>query len=505
MLLFAYQLSGILKLIVFRNRTGHMTSIQRLAKVKVRYLVLATLLLFFIVNYAAYALTIAYDLPEGDHWRWLRGGLIPFLEGDKNFWQFLTLEFLPFSHSHIPTLFEVWLNYHLFGLDYRVESWLGLAGMFAVFYFLCRQYWQNPGNDVPDAAKAAVIISFALVLLNMTNILSWTLVQFENLYLLGTIFYLALADKYFSTGQGKTALLWATLVIFFLGDAMGNAAILSVLGFVVFFSPRREYRLLLQIIVLLVVCTVFSLIFMKGVNPLDLLFNRENTPLASTGNGSGPGIVSYVLANLFDFCKTILMLLSEATNAPGVFRFYFNAWALARYMVGLGVAVFMAVAILSYFYYRKRLLNTALPMLMILFTLASMAGIILTRFQAFGLDIASATRYVRLFEIGLVGALWINSALLVKIFREWQLFWLTSLTAFVCGGILVIGFSMGSYYYWRFPGSVLKNREDIAAAFRQYAEDDSFPVGDFHARCMNHYCRDAIAFLKDNELSLFRH
>lgn len=460
--------------------------------------VLAGLLLAaIIVNYMLYAGTVAFDLPEGDHWRWLRNGLIPLVSGEKNFWQYITVEFVPLSHSHIPTLFEIWLNYHLFGLDYRLESWLGLAGMFATFALLCRLIWTRPGFALPAWAKVWLILVFAFLLLNQRNILSWTLVQFENLYLFAILAYLVYVDRTLAGSGSRARLLWATVAVFFLGDAVGFAAMLGVIAYLLVLMPRREGRLLLQMLAILIVGTIVSLILFRGINPLALL-NRG-------GAGSDePGIVTYVFTHALDFIKTVLMLLAQGLGGQQEFRFYGgDAWLVPRYITGFGIAVYMGVAALAYMHYHDRLITTALPMLMILLCLASLGGIVVTRFQAFGLDIASANRYIRLFQIGLLGATWINAALLFRLYEQSRLK-IPVLAAACCfTAIAVTAYVLETHFYWRFHEAVLDNRAAMANAYREYARDDAYPVGDYHARCARHYCRDAIAWLEANELSLF--
>ena len=88
-----------------------------------------------VTSYSLYSLSLAMDLPMGDHWRWIRGLLVHFVNGRIGLFEYITGEFYPFSHSHIITLFVVWLNYLFFDLNYKIEFYIGLISHMAMIFF----------------------------------------------------------------------------------------------------------------------------------------------------------------------------------------------------------------------------------------------------------------------------------------------------------------------------------------------------------------------------------
>ena len=78
-----------------------------------------------IFNYLSYVAIITVDIPWGDHWIFLKYGLVPYESGELSLMEYLWFYFKPLSHGHVLTLLQILINKTIFGLNYIVESFLG--------------------------------------------------------------------------------------------------------------------------------------------------------------------------------------------------------------------------------------------------------------------------------------------------------------------------------------------------------------------------------------------
>ena len=137
--------------------------------------------------------------------------------------------------------------------------------------------------------------------------------------------------------------------------------------------------------------------------------------------------------------------------------------------------------------------------------LIGLLGIMLTRFPVFGVDIAHADRYMRLFQIGFIGALWINVSGLKLVIDQQRSIGKIGLRIFSLIALFIVGgYLLQSEILWRYHQSIINYKQNVVMAIRTYANNPSYDIGKYHDRCKNNFCRPSVDFLKENQLSIFR-
>lgn len=448
-----------------------------------------------VLSYVLYSLTLTMDLPLADHWRWLRQLFIPYLHGKKTFAEYLTGEFYPFSHSHIVTLFNVWVNYHLFDLNYKYEFYFGLLNQLILVTWLVRIYY-NSTQDVIKPSWALFVSCLLLsIILSPSNVIPWSLVQFEYFYLLFSSALLIAFSKYLKNEFPFAGLAALVFISFFIGDAMGIAAIFSIIGFILVFELKNHYRTLLSIIAVLVLAYFLALLVIPNI---------ENNPHSSI---TKLDVLHYILENPLNVPVFILKACAQSLLKVATIKLLFGSelWQIAQYIIGSFVLGFISCAIIAFFRFRKTIIKSDLPMLLITFFLVSLLGIISGRLLEFGPNIGEAHRYIRIFQIALLGATWINVTVLLHFFETKKTFRkpLITLTSLI-SILIIMGFLAHSVFAWKYHKTVLKNRKIIVDTLIIYADNKQVDIGKVHPRCSKDYCWPSVKFLQEKNLSIFK-
>lgn len=444
-----------------------------------------------IISYVAYSMVLAIDLPWGDHWRWIRGLLIHYINGRIGFFEYVTGEFYPFQHSHMVTLFVVWINYLLFDLNYSLGFYIGLISHLILMFCLSKVYLKDTREFIDNRYALLILMLIIAIMFNQRNFVLWSLVQFEYFYLLTTFGFLYLFDAYIKQRVSMWLLGTCIPLVFFLGDAMGVAALLAVIGFIIVFEIKHHYKTLLMIIATLAACTWLSHLLIPNMHQhsasmLDAINFFVNNPLV---------LISFVI-------KVCAQTLTE----PASLKILFDGnWEAAEYIVGIVVSVFILSAVGLFIRFRGRLFQTDMPILLVSLTFMTVLGIMFSRLPVFGDDIAHSNRYIRLFQLGFVGALWINMKVIFYFIKHKPEI-KKSLIGVSVGvfSIVLIGFCFHNVHLWKYHGSKIKASQRSVDTLRLYGEDLDYDVGSVVTRCKNDFCRPSVIFLKQNKLSIFR-
>lgn len=444
-----------------------------------------------VTSYSLYSLSLAMDLPMGDHWRWIRGLLVHFVNGRIGLFEYITGEFYPFSHSHIITLFFVWINYLFFDLNYKIEFYIGLISHMVMIFLLSKYYLKNICNPIEKKYALLILILFFCILLNPRNVVAWSLVQFEYFYLMTAVVFLIS----FASFLRKRFPVWGVAILvplfFFIGDAMGISAILAVVTYIILFELTDKYNALLMIVTIIAICYGLAHLIIPDMHPHTQLTKMET--------------LIFLIDNPLIVFNFLLRVCSQTLAEPTAFKILFGKYSdIMLYLSGLLILIFMLMAIGFYSFYRNRIFPTVLPMLFILFAMATTIGIMFSRLPEFGPSIAHANRYTRLFQLGFVGALWINAGVLFHFISELPLYdkFMKNFGIAVATTIL-IGLLSHSAFLWKDHGSIVEGRQNALQALKQYANDFDFDIGGVERRCSDHFCKPSIIFLRDNKLSFF--
>jgi len=460
--------------------------------------IIKSLLILFsvtaVVNYVLYSSTLPIDIPRGDHWRWLKSALIPYLHGEKSFFDFITYEFYPLSHSHILTISNVWLNYHLFDLDYRIESYIGLISTLCATYLMCKHFWDTRNKNMPNMAALLTITLIIAIFLNIRNVNPWTLVQFEYLYILLTIVFFLIVDAFLNEKVNRPALISVSIFMFFLGDATGTAALAGTIGFLFLFHFKRHALTAGLLIIVIIGCVGLSHLIMTDMRPHTNVSKLE--------------AILYVFNHPIETIKVILIMSSQAIVEKHAIRHFIpDGWEAYQYIIGGIVFSFILFAVYN-FYRHEKIRTQALPMLLIMLFAVTMLGVILTRFPVGGVEAGHASRYMRLFQLGFIGAIWINASYITYYLTNKSIKGLFKngllLSIFIMTFFIVIGFYTHATFLWKYKPSVEKYFNNELDHIKTFTKDNSYELGLYIPRCKKEFCNDSIIFLEKNGLSYFR-
>lgn len=473
-----------------------------LAKVQIfrsEFSVRALKVLFFlslavmIGSYALYSISLAMDLPMGDHWRWIRGLLIPLTDGRISFWEYITGEFYPLSHSHMVTLGFVWLNYNFFGLDYSLEFYIGLVSHVVLMVWMAKVFYNEQGLAIGRLSTCLVIIVFYSILFSPINVVAWSLVQFEYFYLLSAFAFFVLFSSCMDGRLHASIFILILIPYFFLGDAMGVSAMASVMGYILLFELKARWRFLIGMVFVVGVCYLISHLIIPNMHP--------HTNISKTDS------VLYLINHPAESVAFVIKACAQSITSMAALKHVFGQdfGQLIQNVVGVFVLGFVLLATGLYFCFRRVYEISSIPMLMIAFTVATLLGVMMSRLPTFGPDVAQAARYLRLFQFGLVGALWINLVVFVRMFNGSGLAHRAAKVGFSClVAVFISSFFVHSVFLWKYQGSIVKNRQNALEALRTYAIDPDFDIGSVEGRCKNDFCKTSVLFLKENDLSIFR-
>ncbi len=442
---------------------------------------------FFVASYVAFSLYITYDLPLGDHWRWIRGLLIPYVEGKISFWKYVTGEFYPFSHSHIITLGLVLANFEWFNLRYDFEFYIGIIATLALLFLLLKTFVNQQQYEDNKPYLYFSILALTSVFINPTNLVSWSLVQLEYLYLLGSVIFLLIVDKSIRFQRNNIILFIATVVMFFVGDAMGVSAIFTAIAFYLLFSTRTHYRQLVLMVIALVVCYWLAQWLIPDMHPHSRSSKFE--------------ALRFIAANPLDTMQFVLNSYAQGAIDNRFLQKLGEHKKSVQLSIGALAFLFQLSAVFLSVRYRCES-NSYFPLLLIIFCGVSVFGITLSRLPQFGPTYAFGTRYIRLFQFGLLGGLWVYLEMLPRIRGKLSP---GILTVTLSVTVMVIFYTATSHYYlWKYRHSRLNAIDTIAEAMVTYSLDDQFDLGQYHSRCKNEFCKSSVEFLSKHKLSLFR-
>ncbi len=443
------------------------------------------------LSYWAHTIIISFDLPWGDHWRWIRFGLLPLQAGEISFFEYLTSEYVAFSHSHIVTLLQLWLNKTFLGLNYRLEMAVGSFALFCLVlaFIFSKKYGVLRGpKDGP--AGLLILLAVTLVVLGLHNVNSWTLVQFESVYILVAYGFFLYADAHYASLHCRAGYFVWIVALFFLGDVPGVMAVLSVLLYMLMFDFRNHRKTLLWSLLCLLVAYLVARYFL----PPSLVKG------ASVSRGLAY-LVTHIDEGLVLLLKAGAQSLVDRTSLSVVFG---PAWEKAQYAIGMLVWIFIGSAFVI-FCRNSALRAYRLPLLLIILTGLTVAGLLVLRLADYGPGIGQSDRYTKVLQAGIVGSS------LVFILRfclsRGEQSSTSSLPALGIAALLAalaLFNAMAQVHHWRYYPAVANIKQQSIQAILLSGQDSAERVVFPDRRCAADFCKPSIAYLKRHRLSVFR-
>lgn len=466
-------------------------------------LISIVLIIGMALNLFIFAWSVNPDHLQGDQWRWMREVILPYREGKIGLFEALTFEFAVLSHTHILTLGEMILNERIFGLDQHVSTIIGTLSLFGCLFL----FWRHLHRDrqlSPNAGPTSTITppqnqstiwywgtlcvaTAAFFAVGPYASFTWTLVTFENLYLLMALTLIFNFPRLFIAKRGPV-LIGLMAFTFLLGDAMGTAAILAtiVMACLLTVEDRSYWKLAALyvgsfiLIVLIAKVTLTGRVAHSSASSVEALIYAVTHPAKTldfifTGLGRGvissPNGVKLLGINVRDLTAPLGMIIA---------------------LSGTGLALFAL--------YKKRLRRNAVPLLLMGFTLISIIGAIRLRISVVDSGYMFGDRYYRFLVPFFLGTVllaydaWRNRP--AKIFTA----------AFFTGAVLYVTFGLliANFNWTKVKPSIDSHFASWDETLINYAETGDQTYAEKNRRCRNDYCKDSIAYLKARELSTFR-
>jgi len=455
---------------------------------------LLTIGVLIAISYIKFFWLSTLDLPKGDHWRYL-AQLIKYIDGQRSLWHFLSSDFYTLSHSHIVTLGVVLGNYYLFDLRYDLEAYIGLLSVAVLAIFIIYRFYVMHIHSSSPLILGSALVAFIAVLLNPHNVVSWSLVLFEYFYLLCAVLALYWYEKLPVQGWGRSCFFIAMPFYFYLGDAMGASAILSMAVWTVLFARDTHWRHLAVSLVIVGICVYSVSVLLPDMRPHTKVGKLD--------------ALEYLVSHPLQAIQFILNLYSQGLVAyQYVAKLFPENGALVQQLIGLLLLSFQLGAVFVAVRFRH-LVSGQLPLLLIIFTAISAVGILLSRLPEFGptygVNYAFGLRYVRLFQLGMVGALWIYFSIWINSTDKNLLshlgLKLAMIIVFVC---LLVSSYYSHQYFWNLIPSAQRHNERVVIMFKRAANGSDIDLGAADPRCAKNFCDKQLAFLKQQRLSIFR-
>ena len=443
------------------------------------------------LSYWAHTITISFDLPWGDHWRWIRFGLLPLQTGDISFFEYLTSEYVAFSHSHIVTLLQLWLNKTFLGLNYRLEMAVGSFALLSlVVVIACSKKYGALRDPRDGPAGLLVLLAATLVMLGLHNVNAWTLIQFESVYILVAYGFFLYADTHYTTLHSRAGYFVWVFALFFLGDVPGVMAVLSVLLYMILFDFKRHRKTLL----LSVLCLAAAYLVARFLLPPSLVKG---------------GSVSRGLTYLFTHIDEGLVLLLKAGAQSLVDRTSLSlvfgpAWERVQYGIGLLVWVFIGSAFLLYCK-TSSLRAYRLPLLLIILTGLTVGGLLVLRLADYGPGIGQSDRYTKVLQAGVIG----SSLIFILRFglsrgEDRSRNYLPALGIAAMLAVLALFNVTAQVHHWRYYPAIAGIKQQSIHAILLAGQDPAKEIVFPDRRCAGGFCKPSIAYLKRHKLSVFR-
>ncbi len=326
-----------------------------------------------VVLYVVNTVRLNADTYRGDQWHWIANVLAPYEAGRIGFFDSITYEYENFAHSHIPTLVVFIANYKWFGLSTTVDSIVGVVSLLTTLAIIVR-FARREMSPLVAAGSIAVVSAILFASTAATNF-TWSLLQFQMLFVLVAIAYLASMVRQIE----KPTWLHAGLVVpltLIMGDASGAAAVAASLVYFVLEtirSPERR-KLPLKHLVLFPVHLVWLQLLLGG-----------RRPHSSAGIGD---VFRNVGGMVEGFAYSVATTFVGLGNAANVFFLEWTWWPLWL-VVGL-VAIGAAALALFRSELQRR---DHFPLMIMLMTLIWTAGVLKSRVPPNGAEAMQFPRY----------------------------------------------------------------------------------------------------------------
>jgi hypothetical protein len=329
----------------------------------------------FVTLYVINTIRLDDDTLRADQWFWLSNVILPYETGRLSLFEAVTYEYGNFAHSHILTLGSMILNIRLFDLDLTLDAVIGAMSLLATFALVARHCREHLADHI--APLAVAVAASLLFVLPSYQLLAWSLIQFQMIYVLIAVAYLRSCTPQLTTPTLVHAVVVLPLALV-LGDAIGAAAVLASLVYLLLQVALRHLRLRQ------VLPHVASFAAVLVLAQLTLRGKRTHSAAKFTDLFDDPGDL---IGGVYYVVAGTMVGLQTDPGRPWLIR-WDAAWLWATITIGL-VAVGVAVLVKS----GRLRSRDHLPMMLGLTSIVWSLGVIKARVPGRTAEIMQAPRY----------------------------------------------------------------------------------------------------------------
>ena len=338
---------------------------------------------------------------DHDEWFFLKTVVIPFQTGDFEVSDLYAMRAR--SDHALPVQKLILLaGVEVAHMDYHFQAFLGIICALVFSVMLYRGMRKTvPSGEFPFTPGVALVLVLSVFFsINHPVTFSWPLLTLGYLALCTVLLLFVVVDQAINHGPASLMkIMFATALALVVGDDAGVLGVVCCLVALFAFSILQRRKDLRQ-------AALFVLLLMLVYR---FLVYAQLASYVHEGKGSG---------NMLE--KGMALLAREPLQAYKLFvlpfansvlhRMHFDRilgdWGQAGHVL-FGLFIFgLHVAAWRRYITSKAYLITMVPCLLVLMSYLAMAGILVIRAPKFGLDYFNMPRYIRSYQLGMIGIIW---------------------------------------------------------------------------------------------------
>ena len=464
-------------------------------------------LIFFIgfalitINLIAYTFNTANPYLKSDGWYFLSQFLIPWYENGFNLTDIFVLRGHG-DHGHPLHRILLYLNAQIFDLDFRLEAIFGILFLILICWMLIEHFRRNVYNFTEDFTTTFFLICLILIVtsFNSTTVYTWSLVTLGYMIVFLNVVFFILLSKYLNSKKYKKLdikLLLMGIATLLIGDDSGSLVVgiaaTSLLVVALLKCSRNIATMSGLLVVIIILYQCFKLVAYHYLNDTGATDSFSN-------------FFIFMLQNIKDLPNIFLVPFANGLMNETHLKEIFVAPEIASGILGY-VVILMHIFCWIYFI-KNRLYNKSyLPLFLMLYSYALIAGIIVYRVPDFGINYLHSPRYFSSYQIGFWGMI---LGMIMIYIHKMETTNIKQKSIFV--GVFTILLLMHIWYIdkaWNHQVYIKKYNENEANRMLYLAGEQALDMPckkDSRVRIctMNPQERDRVLnFLKENKLNVF--
>lgn len=452
------------------------------------------------INLIVYVANTATPHLRADAWFFLSEFLIPWHEGNFSFFDLYTVRS---DADHVQPVHRIlfFANAELFDLDFRVEAIVGVLFLIFVAGALVKHFKSSIYDFSDNRTVVFMMLCLCMVVLgfNTTNIYTWSLVALGYMTIFINVCLFIYLSKFINEISGKNAILLILMAMLalFVGDDVGILVVsLSALMLFIVSLFKRDKNVLVMAI------AIISIVFFYGMIKSNIITYLN----VSNESGRFLSAIEYYVNNLGEILEIVSAPFADSVVHLSYLKKTFSDFKSLSIFIGCLVILFH---IYCWFFYLKFKLyeRSYLPLMLMLYSYALIAGVLVYRIPDFGVGYLHSPRYIRAYQPGLWGALLCFIAVYSQKHTEMNKYLKNTVA-----GIFVFLFILQFSYInlaWKSSGYINKYSQGEAKRMFYYA-GDSEQNSPCKANSPEKICKlkasereRLLGFLKENELNVF--